>query len=188
MHSVPRSSSGMKTVSTSMPGPKRISHLRVPSLDVCAATTSGRSSENLSFSSARNDFASVVIRSNPVAPWTYIPFHSWLAPHRRLPRLDAHGGEFALQSLARQSDQRCLGPRRSCSQFKTKGGGSSRRPGPALIGVSVLFAAFGRFVEGGRDALERIGVGGQRAALGNALNRKLGGAAQGGDQLLLVVA
>jgi len=40
--SVPRSSSGMNTVSISMPGPKRSSHLRVPSDETCSVTISGR--------------------------------------------------------------------------------------------------------------------------------------------------
>ncbi len=40
--SVPRSSSGMNTVSNSIPGAVRSSHLRVPSSEICSVTTSGR--------------------------------------------------------------------------------------------------------------------------------------------------
>ena len=42
--SVPRSSSGMNTVSTSWPSARRSSHLRVPSAETWALTASGRSS------------------------------------------------------------------------------------------------------------------------------------------------
>ena len=45
-HKAPRSSSGMKTVSTSWPSAKRSSHLRVPSLERCSAAISGRATEN----------------------------------------------------------------------------------------------------------------------------------------------
>jgi len=43
-HKVPRSSSGMWTVSTSCPSAKRNSHLRVPSTEVSARDTPGRQS------------------------------------------------------------------------------------------------------------------------------------------------
>ena len=43
-HKVPRSSSGMWTVSTSCPSGKRNSHLRVPSSEVSARDTAGRRS------------------------------------------------------------------------------------------------------------------------------------------------
>jgi hypothetical protein len=41
-HKVPRSTSGMNTISKSLPSCVRNSHLRVPSVDTCASTTSGR--------------------------------------------------------------------------------------------------------------------------------------------------
>src|SRR3569833_2567391 len=41
-HKVPRSSSGMNTVSTLLPPSTLMSHLRVPSRDACSITTSGR--------------------------------------------------------------------------------------------------------------------------------------------------
>mgnify|MGYP002401719321 CR=1 FL=1 len=42
--SVPRSSSGMNTVSNSIPGAVLSSHLRVPSGEICSVTISGRAS------------------------------------------------------------------------------------------------------------------------------------------------
>jgi hypothetical protein len=41
-HKVPRSPSGMNTVSMELPLPTRISHLRVPSLDSCSDNDGGR--------------------------------------------------------------------------------------------------------------------------------------------------
>jgi hypothetical protein len=41
MHSVPRSASGMNTVSTALPWPTSNSHLRVPSAAACSRTSSG---------------------------------------------------------------------------------------------------------------------------------------------------
>ena len=66
--SAPRSSSGMNTVSASLPSPKPTSHLRVPSDETCALDTPGREIVKRSASSRRSGFASVVIASNSVAP------------------------------------------------------------------------------------------------------------------------
>ena len=43
-HSVPRSSSGMNTISASLASGKRNSHLRVPSVETCASAGTGRTS------------------------------------------------------------------------------------------------------------------------------------------------
>ena len=66
--SAPRSSSGMNTVSASLPSPKPTSHLRVRSAETCALDTAGREIVKRSASVRRRGLASVVIASNPVAP------------------------------------------------------------------------------------------------------------------------
>ena len=66
--SVPRSSSGMWTVSNCWPSAIRSSHLAVPSDDLRSRLTSGRSMKKCSASCSRTGFASVVITSNVVAP------------------------------------------------------------------------------------------------------------------------
>ena len=76
MHSVPRSASGMKTVSTSGPLPSRpvaanrSSHLRVPSLDTCSVTIPGRVRLNAPAKVARMSFEMSVMPSNEVSPST----------------------------------------------------------------------------------------------------------------------
>ena len=76
MHKVPRPASGMNTVSTSGPRPsrpdacKRNSHLRVPSLDTCSVTISGRVSVKAPASVARISFDMSVMASNDVSPST----------------------------------------------------------------------------------------------------------------------
>ena len=67
-HSVPRSSSGMKTVSISDPSASLSSHLRVPSVEVSAVTTSGREMRKCSASRARRSFAMLVMAAKSVAP------------------------------------------------------------------------------------------------------------------------
>ncbi len=67
-HKAPRSSSGMKTVSTSWPSAKRSSHLRVPSLERCSAAISGRATEYPAASCCAASLGSVVMASNEAAP------------------------------------------------------------------------------------------------------------------------
>ena len=67
-HSVPLPGSGMNTVSNSMPGPVRNSHLRVPSLEICSVTSSGRSSVKCSAMSLRKSFARLVIEAKSLTP------------------------------------------------------------------------------------------------------------------------
>ena len=67
-HSVPRSASGMNTISKSWPSAVRSSHLRVPSVECCASTTSGRPMTNRSVSHGRMVLAMSVIASNSVTP------------------------------------------------------------------------------------------------------------------------
>ena len=68
MHNVPRSSSGMNTVSASLPSSNRSSHLIVPSELSWRLTTRGREILKLAASRARIGFARLVIRSKSTAP------------------------------------------------------------------------------------------------------------------------
>ena len=68
MHSVPRSVSGMCTLSTSWPSGKRSSHLAVPSLEFCALATSGRSTTKCSARRARKSLLRLVMAEKSVAP------------------------------------------------------------------------------------------------------------------------
>ncbi len=68
--SVPRPGSGMNTVSNSMPGPDRSSHLRVPSFEICSVTISGRASVKRSAMEPRKSFARLVIAAKSRAPCT----------------------------------------------------------------------------------------------------------------------
>ena len=68
IHKVPRSASGMKTVSTPLPVPTSSNHLRVPSVDSCAIINLGTSIVACSFNLARNDLAKSVISSKFCAP------------------------------------------------------------------------------------------------------------------------
>ena len=68
MHKVPRSASGINTVSTPLPVPTSSSHLRVPSSDFCDTIKSGTPMQACSLSLARNDFAKSVMSSKLDAP------------------------------------------------------------------------------------------------------------------------
>ncbi len=63
-----RATSGMNTVSTSIPGAKRISHLMTPSALSWRDVTSGRASANRSASAARVSLAMSVIAAKSVTP------------------------------------------------------------------------------------------------------------------------
>ena len=68
MHSVPRSVSGINTVSTPLPVPTSSSHLRVPSLLSWAAINAGIPTTAFSCNLARRDLAKSVISSKLSAP------------------------------------------------------------------------------------------------------------------------
>src|SRR5690606_35805989 len=68
MHRVPRSSSGMKTVSTALLRPTSNSHLRVPSVERCSAATRGATMAQRSPSWRRNSRARSVMWSNESSP------------------------------------------------------------------------------------------------------------------------
>ncbi len=68
MQTEPRSSSGMLTVSASLPSGKRSSHLRVPSVERCSVTISGRSTTNSSARRSRVFLAMLVMRPKSVTP------------------------------------------------------------------------------------------------------------------------
>ena len=67
-HKAPRSSSGMKTLSTSWPSAKRSSHLRVPSAERCSAAIAGRATDQRSAEPSRSASGRVVIAANEAAP------------------------------------------------------------------------------------------------------------------------
>ena len=78
-HSVPRSASGMNTISKSCPSAVRSSHLRVPSLECWASTISGRPITKRSASQGRMVLAMSVIASNSVTPRWYSQWKTCLA-------------------------------------------------------------------------------------------------------------
>src|SRR6185312_2020503 len=79
MQSVPRSVSGMKTISKACDASARSSHLRVPSADCCAVTICGVAMQARSASRVRKSLARSVIRSNDDSPRLYTQFISWRA-------------------------------------------------------------------------------------------------------------
>src|SRR5574343_312050 len=68
MHKVPRSSSGMNTVSTPLPVPTSSSHLRVPSSDSCDTIRSGTPTCAVSCNLARRLLAMSVMASKSASP------------------------------------------------------------------------------------------------------------------------
>jgi hypothetical protein len=86
MHSVPRPGSGMNTISIACEASARSSHLRVPSLERCAVTISGRRTSACSVNSARNDLARSLIAANSPTPRLYSQFISWRARNACEPR------------------------------------------------------------------------------------------------------
>src|SRR3954464_10063466 len=85
MHRVPRSVSGIKTVSMTSPAPTSNSHLMVPSVESWRETTLGPWiwAEPVSFS--RRDFARSVICVKSVAPFWWSQRRSWGARKRFSP-------------------------------------------------------------------------------------------------------
>jgi len=79
MHSVPRVSSGMNTVSTALPLPTSTSHLRVPSLDVWSLMMAGAVTVARVFSFSRSDLARSVMSSKFATPNWWIQRCSCLA-------------------------------------------------------------------------------------------------------------
>ena len=67
-HRVPRSSSGMWTVSTSSPSGKRKSHFRVPSIEQSERDIAGRRSSYRAASASRKCFDNEVIAAKSAAP------------------------------------------------------------------------------------------------------------------------
>ena len=66
--SVPRSSSGMKTVSMPFPTPTSNSHFTVPSAERCSERIAGARTSAVSLSISRSDFARFVIASKSATP------------------------------------------------------------------------------------------------------------------------
>src|SRR5262245_33908473 len=86
MHRVPRSSSGMYTVSKAWPLPPDSSHLRVPSVATWVFTISGSLTCARSSRVARKSLARSVIASMSPSPRLYSQFMSWRARKGLLPR------------------------------------------------------------------------------------------------------
>ena len=84
-HSVPRSSSGMKTASTALPSPTSNSHLMVPSADICWEMTSSPWMRAVVASFSRRDLARSLIWSKLEAPFWWIQRNSWVARKRFSP-------------------------------------------------------------------------------------------------------
>ena len=67
-HKVPRSSSGINTVSMALPSAKRKTHLQVPSADCCSITSSGARISVCSCKKARSDLLRLVICATSSTP------------------------------------------------------------------------------------------------------------------------
>src|SRR2546430_3681056 len=79
MHSVPRSGSGMNTISNAWAASARSSHLRVPSPERCCERICGARTSACAASSVRKSLARSVMSSNEPTPRLYIQFISWRA-------------------------------------------------------------------------------------------------------------
>src|SRR6056297_3304924 len=86
MHRVPRSGSGMNTVSTACPPPAAVSHFTVPSADWCREMTRGSDTDAASPSAERRDLARSVISPKSVMPRRCSHCRSWRARNGFSPR------------------------------------------------------------------------------------------------------
>src|SRR4051812_43448145 len=77
--SVPRSSSGMNTVSMPLPTPTSKSHFTVPSAERCSERIAGGRTSALTFSFSRSDFARSVMASKSATPRWWIHWKSCFA-------------------------------------------------------------------------------------------------------------
>src|SRR6185312_10616076 len=84
--SVPRSSSGMKTVSIPFPIPTSKSHFTVPSAERCSERIEGGRTSAMPFSFSRRDFARSVMASKSATPRWWIHWKSWRARNGFSPR------------------------------------------------------------------------------------------------------
>src|SRR5580658_1967314 len=87
MHSVPRSGSGMNTISKACEASALSSHLQVPSAERCTEMISGARTSALSARRARKSFARSVIAANEPTPRLYTQFISWRARNGLLSRV-----------------------------------------------------------------------------------------------------
>src|SRR5262245_39888744 len=101
MHSVPRSSSGMNTVSKAWPLPPDSSHLRVPSEATWVFTISGSLTSARSTSSARKSLARSVICEMSDSPRLYSQFINWRARNGLLLKLPTNASSSALSRPSR---------------------------------------------------------------------------------------
>ena len=86
-HSVPRSASGMKTVSTASPLPTSNSHLTVPSAEACSLNTANGLTSANSASLSRSDLAKSDIAAKSAWPRWWIQRNNCTARKRFSPRL-----------------------------------------------------------------------------------------------------
>src|SRR5690349_11660891 len=101
MHNVPRSSSGMNTVSKAWPLPPDSSHLRVPSDATCVFTISGSLTSARPASCARKSLARSVIAEMSDSPRLYSQFMSWRARNGLLPSSPTNASSSALSRPSR---------------------------------------------------------------------------------------
>src|SRR5437879_2318903 len=85
MHSVPRSGSGMNTISNAWAASARSSHLRLPSPERCCERICGARTSACAARSVRNSRARSVMSANEPTPRLYIQFISWRARKGWLP-------------------------------------------------------------------------------------------------------
>src|SRR6185437_2010848 len=88
--SVPRSASGMKTVSMPFPVPTSKSHLIVPSAERCSESTAGALTSAAAWSFSRSVFARSVIASKSPTPRWWIQRKTWRARNGFSPRAASH--------------------------------------------------------------------------------------------------
>src|SRR6185503_6603262 len=84
--SVPRSSSGMKTVSMPFPIPTSKSHFTVPSAERCSERIAGGRTSAIDLSFSRSDLARSVMASRSATPRWWIHWKSWRARNGFSPR------------------------------------------------------------------------------------------------------
>src|SRR5690348_6255664 len=87
---VPRSSSGMNTVSIPLPVPTSKSHLIVPSAERCSESTPGARTSAVARSFSRNVFARSVIASKSPTPRWWIQRKTWRARNGFSPWAASH--------------------------------------------------------------------------------------------------
>src|SRR6188508_164567 len=110
MHNVPRSSSGMNTISKAWPLPPDSSHLRVPSVATWVFTISGSLTSARSPSVTRKSLARSVIAAMSPSPRLYSQFMSCRARKGLLPSSPTNASSSALDRPSRFTRSLAAGP------------------------------------------------------------------------------